>query len=260
MTPGDDAPEEEGGGDMRTKEGRSGMNNEPAGGLRALEREAIDRLARGERAELEKELADLTGYLDLVQQGEVAETLDHLRSLGRKEAILKRALASLSGNDPMEPSSSRTLSREELKSVAEAIALGLGQLKGQYAHFEHYDPDEGSSGAFPITYRHHVEWVDNPDHEREIRAREAERPLKRPKPDETVATYPGDDSIELFIHATQVDEFRCGQRLWIPDLWICDHAVELIISGRESEALAEIREEVYGLLLDVKARFEDETP
>jgi len=215
---------------------------------------------KGERAELEKERADLTGYLDLVQQGGVAETLDHLRFLGRKEAILKRVLANQSGNDPMAPSSSRTLSRDELASVAGAIALGLGQLEGQYGHFAQYDPGDASSGAFPIRHSHRIKWIDNPNYEREIREREVERPVKRPQPDETVATYPEDDSIDLFIHATQLDEFRCGQRMWMPDLWICDHAGELIISGRENDALAEIREEVYGLLLDVKTRFEAETP
>jgi len=244
---------------MRTKEGRVSVPEQSGGqtrGLLALENETINRLKNGERAALEKELEDLVGYLDLVQQGHVAETLTHLRFLDRKEGILRRALTSRSDNDFMAPNSNRVLSPGELGEVAADIARRLGVFRGQYRHFDGFGPEEAAAGSFPIWYSHNVRYVDNPDYDRELREREASPPVKRPKPSEKVVVYPDDDSIELSIYVTEFEAFRTGQRCWQPDVWSCDHAVEMRVSGRDTDALAEIRDEIYGILLDVKKRFE----
>jgi hypothetical protein len=156
----------------------------------------------------------------------------------------------------MKPDSSLVLSEDDVRGLTENISRKIEELKEHYTHLERYNSRNAISSPSLIWYRHNIRYEPNPDLDRDTEKNEQSPVRKRHLVLEELPVYSEEDSIDLRIHFTRYDDLRQSARVWIPDLWIGDHAVEISIKGARTREINEIRNRVKEILVNVKKEAE----
>ncbi len=158
--------------------------------------------------------------------------------------------------DPMKPDSKKVLDEKDLQKAINDIVNQIEKLKPKYPHLKKFNAGAAIYATSLIWYQNNILQKPNPEYEKEIAKRKTQSPAKRPFPEKTISYYPEKDGIDLYISFTSYEEFSMGQRMWLPDLWIGNFAVELIVKGAVTPKIKEIRERVLDILYSVKKQIE----
>jgi hypothetical protein len=155
-----------------------------------------------------------------------------------------------------ESDSNYKFSEKELKEIIKSLAIKIEELKNLYPHFENYKPDEAIYRSNLLWYKHNIQLESNPNYTKELEARKKIRPIKKPLPPQEIPIYPEKDGIELYIKFTEYEIYRNSQRIWLPNYWIGNYAVEVKVKGAVTDDLKNIKEKINKYILSIKHDFE----
>jgi hypothetical protein len=155
-----------------------------------------------------------------------------------------------------EPDSDRKFSETELEEMVKSLALKLEALKELYPHFKGYTPNDAMFRSNLIWYKHNIQYEANPNYSLELEAWKNIRPIKRPLPPQEVAIYHEKDGIEIYLEFTEYDRYKSSQRMWLPDHWIGNYAVELKVKGADTKEIKNIKRKINEYILGIKNEFE----
>ena len=158
-------------------------------------------------------------------------------------------------NDPTTPDSSMTLTDEDIKRILDKVSRELGAHREQYPHFKQYDGSKAVS-TLSIQYKHGITYKPVQGKKTEIKQEKNGPALKKHIQLEEIAVFSETDGIDLRIDLTSYQDYKQTTRVWIPDLWIRDHAVEISVRGANTEDITSIRKKVKEVLLLIKRQEE----
>ena len=159
-------------------------------------------------------------------------------------------------SDPMEPDSNIIINESQIHIIIKDIATKISELKSKYPHFNEFDIDSAIHSSRIIWYKNNINYEPNPAYLKELNERKTIPPIKKPLPPQEVAVYSEHNGLELFIEFTDSDIFQTGQRVWLPNVWIGNFAVELKVKGAETKDIEEIFKNVIEILKSIKKEYE----
>ena len=159
-------------------------------------------------------------------------------------------------NIHLEPDSKIILSKPELYELVKDISIRIEELKEHYPHFRDYNHDDVLFRSNLIWYKYNIQYESNPNYSSELEARKKIPPIKKPLPPQEIAIYPEKDGIEIYIEFTEYEIYKTSQRIWVPDHWIGNYAVEFKVKGADTKEIKEIREKINEHIFSVKHDFE----
>ena len=176
------------------------------------------------------------------------------------EAVMAQNKGNQSENsnlqDPMKPDSKKVLDEKELQKAIKYVAQRIEKLKPQYPHLKNFNENTALSGTPRIWYQNNIKQKLNPEYEKEIAKRKTQPTIKMPLPGKTISYYPEKDGIDLYISFTSYDEYTMSQRIWLPDLWIGNFAVELIVKGKKTPTIKKLHKSIFDILTSTKKQIE----
>ncbi len=143
---------------------------------------------------------------------------------------------------PFEPDSKKKI--KEIGTVTRKIAEEILLLKNSFIRLKNFEIENALKREDLIWYRNAISTEKNPLFGREDNSR-----VKRQAQPEEIEVFDQKEGLEIYISFTEYDEFRSKQNIVIPQLWICNHAVEFKVKGPETE---EIRNKIEKILLGQK--------
>lgn len=167
-------------------------------------------------------------------------------AMGNKPLSGAKEAAMLKKIKPEEPETKVVLSKEEVSRLLLEISKKIEGLKANYPHLAEFDKTCVKKTF--ISYEHGLIRTQGPHFVDDVPQINGKLRLKA----EEFILYNEKNGLYLYIMFEQYENYKHGARIWQPDLWIGNWAVEMQIEGAATQALGELREKIKQIILAAK--------